>query len=1546
MGKILRSQPYRLLAVLLACLLCVSCVQPAFAANETAKTVQLMKTEGTVSVSNSSGKKVSLRDNMRLYNGYHVGTEDASYAWFNLDSTKLSKLDEVSEMELRKSGKKLELLLNSGDLFFNVTEPLASDETLNIHTSTMVAGIRGTCGWVRVIDQWRSRLYVLEGRVECTVTDPVTGQTKTTVLTGGEWAEFVVYDQSRAGDKCDIIRQRFSEGNIPGFVLVELVGDSALCEKIYADSGLDLRNMTASQAADRLRDDQAVTAQKISSIRKEQAEQDRNVSADPVWRDETPGGTAPSTTPSGGGTGSSGGNNTPNRPDRPSSGITDTTPTITQAVVMTMPVTIPQIQAALDPDSVTSVTVNPGAGDNTLVQNPGETLHVASGKTLTLANGVDLTENGTLNVDGTMTVNGDLINNGVITVTSPNSLHVNGRFVNNVSGQVRNIQNGHIVPAKGIENSGSISTTGSANLESAAEATVTMLDERASLTLNGGSISNTAAGSALRWENGKLPAADITGNDTTNIWTAGGAPLSAVVNGVEQTDIIPEGYKLVTNAGQTSLRPTGGVEGGVLVDPVTVSFDANGGRWSGTAPSITVERGETMGAQSAAPSREGYTFVDWRDAEGTLYTESSVITGSITLYAQWRASGGSEVPGEDEITVTFASEGAVVASIRIQRGGSLPYLPAAPERKGYVFQGWSGVQDTYAADTTLTALWQSESGAEPPEMVTVTFVSAGTVVLEAEVEKGGSLDYLPAPPLRSGYIFNGWSGALDAYDADTTVTALWRTESTYVPPSPPETVTVTFVSEEENVAVIELEKGDPLPYLPAVTRSGYVLSGWDGLQETYTADTTLTAVWVEEGGTVTVTFEPNLPEGDDGGEGTFELDMGDNLRYPPALHIPSDYGYELLGWSTTKTGIVTDSSGVTQFNDWDTPLTADLTLYGVWRPIVPTGEEVILNVMSVYEANTNPEKVQKALNKYNSVTIYADENGNCFSAYSDLLIPDVVTLHLAGTGETVATADGEITTTNAAWLNLAGGNLTVLGVLDIPGYDPTDHYSLRANNGSVVIVGETERAVPSNLLSSGSSSRGTIECGGMICIGYSAMVNGGNIQAKWFLVEAQGRLTNTDIGSISVESMGIIESGSLDNTGSVTGNISTGDDAVVTNNGWIDELTMYAPPLQPQSLSGGPQVNLLSDSEVGSINVGGGLLWAAGARIGTFTQSNGQAWLTGGIQLKGSNELTLSGGMLNLNASVTTSNEISDFVPCDLTMTDGDLYIDSAGSLRSLWVDGGDVNICGITVNGDDGDYEIRDIYQSGGSIAISSGNIGDIEQTGGDLTVVGGEIGSITTGESASPVALFDNTNDSLRYYQKGGEIYSLAVYDGDICIYDGRIGSVEQHGGEVSMTGGKIDEGYFIIGIPRKASLDISGGTISAWGKPAIAMDDLADVTITKDAMIEADYAFVIDKSGGTLNISGGTIWNRACLYAIAYPEGTEDPNIVITKPGPTLLVGEIEEQILDESGSHMGWDAKGPGILGEYSLGDNKVTWVDNFLNVPSWVYEYYMQASWVH
>ena len=255
----------------------------ALAAENTAATMRLEKTEGSVEVSDNSGKDISLMEHLRLYNGYRVGTLEESYAWINLDSTKLAKLDAVSEADIRKSGKKLEILLDSGNLFFNVSEPLEDDESLNIRTSTMVLGIRGTCGWVELLDERSVRVSVLEGTVEIRVTDPVTGEIRTDRISGGEMVVCKVYGQDREEGRCEILRGDCTKEDVRGFVLAELLPDASLRETIFRESGIDLRDLTGEDAEGRLEADEGETRQSLAEIADAQKRQKDSTSAALVW---------------------------------------------------------------------------------------------------------------------------------------------------------------------------------------------------------------------------------------------------------------------------------------------------------------------------------------------------------------------------------------------------------------------------------------------------------------------------------------------------------------------------------------------------------------------------------------------------------------------------------------------------------------------------------------------------------------------------------------------------------------------------------------------------------------------------------------------------------------------------------------------------------------------------------------------------------------------------------------------------------------------------------------------------------------------------------------------------------------------------------------------------------------------------------------------------------------------------------------------------------------------------------------------------------------
>ena len=103
-----------------------------------------------------------------------------------------------------------------------------------------------------------------------------------------------------------------------------------------------------------------------------------------------------------------------------------------------------------------------------------------------------------------------------------------------------------------------------------------------------------------------------------------------------------------------------------------VVFDWNEG--SGKTETVSVTEGEALGnAMIADPSRRGYTFTGWntqQDGKGSSFDNSTVITGPLTVYAQWseNSSGGG---GDGSKTYYYfaiekvdAQDGSVLSSAK------------------------------------------------------------------------------------------------------------------------------------------------------------------------------------------------------------------------------------------------------------------------------------------------------------------------------------------------------------------------------------------------------------------------------------------------------------------------------------------------------------------------------------------------------------------------------------------------------------------------------------------------------------------------------------------------------------------------------------------------------------------------------------------------------------------------------------------------------------------------------------------------------------------
>lgn len=216
MQRMMRNR--RTVTLLMAVMLLLTACGPSASASA----MSLAKAEGTVGIADGDGKSVPVSEDRSLYSGYQVGTEAKSHAWISLDDVKLVKMDEESAIELRKENRNLEIFVNSGQLFFNITEPLEEDETLDIRTSTMTVGIRGTCGWVSVLEEGHMQVSVLEGKVHCEVTDSVSGQSAEAEVSAGERADLYIRSEEGEDAACEIVKSKISRADIPDFVLEEV----------------------------------------------------------------------------------------------------------------------------------------------------------------------------------------------------------------------------------------------------------------------------------------------------------------------------------------------------------------------------------------------------------------------------------------------------------------------------------------------------------------------------------------------------------------------------------------------------------------------------------------------------------------------------------------------------------------------------------------------------------------------------------------------------------------------------------------------------------------------------------------------------------------------------------------------------------------------------------------------------------------------------------------------------------------------------------------------------------------------------------------------------------------------------------------------------------------------------------------------------------------------------------------------------------------------------------------------------------------------------
>ena len=199
--------------VIFALMIALAFCSAALAESYKAATMRLLHYEGSVEIEDESGGSRFVMENARFNSGESLRTGAGSSASVSLDDTKIVTLAAESHVQFARTGNALKLTLTEGSLFLDVSEKLSDDETLDIETSTMVVGIRGTIVFVSVVpaDQYAAEkgsgleevlavdasggkvamLGVLEGTAQITYRDEATGSSRTMAVDAGQKATLV-----------------------------------------------------------------------------------------------------------------------------------------------------------------------------------------------------------------------------------------------------------------------------------------------------------------------------------------------------------------------------------------------------------------------------------------------------------------------------------------------------------------------------------------------------------------------------------------------------------------------------------------------------------------------------------------------------------------------------------------------------------------------------------------------------------------------------------------------------------------------------------------------------------------------------------------------------------------------------------------------------------------------------------------------------------------------------------------------------------------------------------------------------------------------------------------------------------------------------------------------------------------------------------------------------------------------------------------------------------------------------------------------------------
>lgn len=528
----------------------------------------------------------------------------------------------------------------------------------------------------------------------------------------------------------------------------------------------------------------------------------------------------------------------------------------------------------------------------------------------------------------TYTLNGSGIttsDKSVITVESSGDLTLQGSTGKVTGGSGTTVGSQQYGGGVYVKDSGSFTLeSGTISSCTATSGAGVFLGEGATGWIVSGTISgNTASlyGGGVYMSNGTIlntESATIT-NNTANVTGGGLAIYSGTVNMGSSTKVSGNrNNDDISIVGSSYVSMINVFSGFTSSEKIYLSrYYADGG-------TATFQGGNVV---SGASSSNISSFASTSDAFEVVLGEDGTVSLSAVAY-----------------TVTFydPDNKTNISTETVKQGNSVS-KPTDPTLDDYVFDGWY-TDSTFSTEfdfngsaitgnVTIYAKWKE---VQESSTYTVTFdVGGGTYIAPQDIVVGGYAIKPVTPPVRAGYLFEGWyvdSDYTEVFDFDvrisgnTTVYAKWSEDADVTLGQ----FTVTFMNGTDYYYRQTVTEGDSISSPVEPVKEGYVFLGWyaDAHLETLfdfshtviDSNTVIYSKWEADSSYYTVYFSTGL-----GTSVASQTVKDGNYVVEPAS--PSRTGYSFGGWYL-------DSEYEEKFSFVNDAVTENITLYAKWDLIV------------------------------------------------------------------------------------------------------------------------------------------------------------------------------------------------------------------------------------------------------------------------------------------------------------------------------------------------------------------------------------------------------------------------------------------------------------------------------------------------------------------------------------------------------------------------------------------------------------------------------------